>query len=736
MRPIEITATAFRSWERISVRFQEGCTAIVGENGHGKSSILLAIEAALFGTDLPRRLNWDGASTELEATLVFEHAGAVYRARRHYSARGRGKTWLDLETRNEAHDVWIALTCATTGETQAALERIIGFGIDTFRASAWLAQRGASFTTAKARDRKQILAEILNLDLWPRLQERATADRKAAEETLSRLVARREQIQGDLAFQDETRQQHAAAIARIEKARTERDDLDKGLDDLRHRIAAFVEARGAADAATVRLHELMEQVAREDAAIVRADETIRACMQQLAERETLEQQAWRVPDLQRQVDEMRAQYQARIDWAAERDRIDDEAERGHGEHDRAYAAVDKLKLALADRELDLHALEHEPDATCQTCGQPVADDARARAIAAARALVDETSRQLDEASAALTRSIQEGQAIAARREALAEPPLLPAPLSHYEAQLAAAQEARVKLAALAETQTRLDEATYAKIEHEAARARLADQREQARAAEAAARAELTAHGNHAELEQRARTARNLLAQHNARVEQAVADAARWQARLDQLAEQEALLPGIQAEHDDTLRTLRAARELERAYGPNGIPALILETTAIPALEHDASRLLRDLGLDRRVELRTQTQLKTRDGLKDALEIAVITPTGAECLYEDLSGGELTRLDLALRVALARLIARRPGAEVGILALDEPEGLDEHGRRALAEILRGLDEFPVRVIVSHHGDLRDAFDQAIVVERGPDGLSRVAGHHAEPEPIAA
>lgn len=100
MRPVSIHARNFRSHERLDLDLPAGLTAIVGENGAGKSSILQAVEIALFGPrsrSLADYLTADGEGTELQVELVFEHDGRRFRVRRSYSARGRGMAKLDLE---------------------------------------------------------------------------------------------------------------------------------------------------------------------------------------------------------------------------------------------------------------------------------------------------------------------------------------------------------------------------------------------------------------------------------------------------------------------------------------------------------------------------------------------------------------------------------------------------------------------------------------------------------------
>jgi DNA repair exonuclease SbcCD ATPase subunit len=72
-------------------------------------------------------------------------------------------------------------------------------------------------------------------------------------------------------------------------------------------------------------------------------------------------------------------------------------------------------------------------------------------------------------------------------------------------------------------------------------------------------------------------------------------------------------------------------------------------------------------------------------------VVVIDQDGNEADFADgCSGGEQTRIGLALRIALARLLAHRRGAESRLLALDEPSYLDAAGMTALLDVLRGLE----------------------------------------------
>jgi exonuclease SbcC len=213
--------------------------------------------------------------------------------------------------------------------------------------------------------------------------------------------------------------------------------------------------------------------------------------------------------------------------------------------------------------------------------------------------------------------------------------------------------------------------------------------------------------------------------------------ARCEERLARLVQVEAEAITARARVTELQGQLDLLVALEKAYGRDGIPALIIENAAIPQLEVEASRILAELGTPYRVELRTERALKSGEGSRDTLDVIVVGELG-ERPYETFSGGERTRINLALRIALARLLAHRRGAESRLLAIDEPEYLDEPGTARLAEVLRGLSgDFDRILLVSHVPGLRDAFDQTLnVVKDGARSRVDTGVEQIEREAVAA
>ncbi len=191
--------------------------------------------------------------------------------------------------------------------------------------------------------------------------------------------------------------------------------------------------------------------------------------------------------------------------------------------------------------------------------------------------------------------------------------------------------------------------------------------------------------------------------------------------LQQQAERKAQL----SERRDATRAQEALyNELKRAFGRNGVPAMIIES-AIPELEQTANALLSKM-TDGRMHLRLNTQReRVTGGQMETLEIAIADELG-ERNYELYSGGEAFRINFAIRVALSQMLARRAGAHLRTLFIDEGFGTqDDNGRTKLVEAINAIqNEFDMVLVITHIDELRDSFPVHIEVEKTANG-SRIA-----------
>ncbi len=157
-----------------------------------------------------------------------------------------------------------------------------------------------------------------------------------------------------------------------------------------------------------------------------------------------------------------------------------------------------------------------------------------------------------------------------------------------------------------------------------------------------------------------------------------------------------------------------------AASKNGIQALLIEE-AIPELEQEANAILGRLTDNRaHVFIESLRDLKS-GGVKESLDIHISDSAGIRP-YEMYSGGEAFRIDFALRIAIAKLLARRAGTSLQTLIIDEGFGSqDEEGLSHIMEVLHAIrDDFAKILVVSHLAEFKHNFPVHFIVEKGPVG----------------
>jgi exonuclease SbcC len=177
---------------------------------------------------------------------------------------------------------------------------------------------------------------------------------------------------------------------------------------------------------------------------------------------------------------------------------------------------------------------------------------------------------------------------------------------------------------------------------------------------------------------------------------------------------------LEARREVCTETRARYNDLREAFSKNGIPAMMIET-AIPELENTANRLLARM-TDGRMSLKMETQReKITGGMAETLDIHIADELGTRS-YEMFSGGEAFRINFAVRVALSQLLARRAGAHLRTLFIDEGFGTqDEDGRGKLVEAITAVqDEFALILVVTHIDDLRDSFPVHIQIDKHREG----------------
>ena len=164
------------------------------------------------------------------------------------------------------------------------------------------------------------------------------------------------------------------------------------------------------------------------------------------------------------------------------------------------------------------------------------------------------------------------------------------------------------------------------------------------------------------------------------------------------------------------------QELTTAFGRQGVQAMLIETV-VPRLEEEANALLGRM-TDNRMNVKLETLRERASGQgepRETLEIQVSDELGPRS-YEMYSGGEAFRVNLALRIALSRVLAQRMGAPLPTLFIDEGFGTqDTVGRERILDVISVIGtQFEKVIVITHLDDLKEAFPVRIEVQKDHNG----------------
>ena len=199
-----------------------------GDNGHGKSALLDAVTWALWGRARARQARTGAISGPSQDELVhqgerdmavdldFMARGQRYRVIRRHTlpARGRqGTTILDLFLLGVNGAV--AISGSSIRGTEAKIRDLLSMDFKTFINSAFLLQGQADlFTTSAPTERKQRLAEVLDLFYYERIEARAKERARALDAEIKEAAAGIERLERQAAPRSEYEQR----LAEVEKA--------------------------------------------------------------------------------------------------------------------------------------------------------------------------------------------------------------------------------------------------------------------------------------------------------------------------------------------------------------------------------------------------------------------------------------------------------------------------------------------------------------------------------------
>ena len=678
MIPLSLRISGFLSYrDPVEIDFTSfDLACISGQNGAGKSSLLDAMTWALFGEarakDKDALVNLQSKAAEV--ALGFHYEGNVYRVQR---TLPRGKTTiLEFQIRNG--EVWKPLTERTTRETQARIEQTLRLDYETFVNAAFFLQGKADqFTQQNAGKRKEVLSNILGLEVWETYKARTVEGRRALEEDMIGIDRSLSDIDAEL-DEEEPRQRRLRELEDdLKRLSDSRKTQEIALENLR-RIAASLDQKLVAEKA--KLEEEQRGLKEQE----RAVNGYQAVISELTDQ---------VEGAKKSLTHAEEKIEQRKEYEAHRNTARDELATRKAENDLLKTQMDELKEHIT-------RLESAEGATCPLCGQPLSVEHR-----------KSTLKQLNEEGR------EKGDRFRTNKSSMDE---LARRIADYESQIAKSMNAERDRLTYSNSITQWTERigtvqTAIEAWETAGAVRLKEVEKILASKKYAVEEQKPSAG----LDEAERALRDLQEQEN-RLNQEVGAARQKVSVLAELRKRKADLSStrgalaLQIAHHKTL---------ERAFGKDGVPALLIEQ-ALPQIESKANELLDRLS-NGQMSIRFMTQAeykdKKRDDLKETLDIQISDAAGTRD-YEMYSGGEAFRVNFAVRLALSEVLAQRKGARLQTLIIDEGFGSqDVEGRQRLIEAINLVkNNFAKILVITHLDELKDAFPTRIEVEKTENG----------------
>jgi len=149
-----------------------------GNNGQGKSALLDALTWAVWGEGRKASQEKKADNSllrigqkDMQVEFVFDLEGDRYRIIRNYSLTGKSsRAALEFQVFNQEDNQYISLTGPSIRKTQEKITQTLRIDYQTFINSAFILQgRIDEFSRKSARERKEILSEILGLSRYDEL---------------------------------------------------------------------------------------------------------------------------------------------------------------------------------------------------------------------------------------------------------------------------------------------------------------------------------------------------------------------------------------------------------------------------------------------------------------------------------------------------------------------------------------------------------------------------------------
>lgn len=758
MRITKIELENFGSYGKGSIDLNPIHSATVsGKNGSGKSTAFVDAPLwALFGkcrSDTDNMMRH--SSLRMSVLIEFELDGHLYRVERTRSKTTKiGKTELSFMM-HSPEDEWIPIGAHKLTETQEAIKQVLNADYELCTTTNFMVQGHADrFSTASPSERKAILYQVLRLDEYAKLKQDCnrlnTIAQGKVEFLTDGLIPLEEEansilyVKGKVTESEELLQiRSETQLGVAQKIKTKSELKGKKLADLgalkqhKEEHKALVENRNGNE---LQMVEVMETIEQNNSIVSRKEE-----IEEGIAKHTVAQDAMKLL-----IADHEANTQKIIGYDAVLNELTEKEGKQLATRERVVAAMDKMRhtkeLAEQRKSMDLTEIQ-----------QQLTRDHEQGDLLKKVPCWDELQRKCQFTIKAV-QTIEGLPNLTKKHEAILEKDYLKPELPNYEADMDTRQK---QLLDLSNSELRIEIDARSKVKWDLQDVNLnlqKDIQEQEITMKSYSQMLilqphlLQAQTSLKHLEEQRKTLGDSIHIINNQImkkalliekeESLVNELTTLERELDLLATQEQQNQDAITTHTKLLGSYRHQLEMAQAAQVQvtklkeeltryqlrsqatkqltgyytTIPVLIMEQ-AVPTLEATTNQILDKISPSgMRIRLETQKALKSSDRLAETLDILVRDVYG-ERPYENYSGGERFRLDMALRFGLSQLLMQRAGSRMESLIIDEGLGsLDADGLALLRECLGKLEQtFGLILVISHVEEIQGTFETEIVCE---------------------
>ena len=687
MIPNKIELTNFLPYKKTQILDFTGIhvACLVGDNGSGKSSLLEGMVWALWGNARDGKRSDDElihyGETEMKVLLEFEISDQIYKIIRQRKIGKRSQLILALHIYDYSTESWRDLSEAGVKQTQKKIDNLLRIDYDTFMNSAFIAQgRADEFTVKSPANRKSVLSRILRLEQWDLYEEQARKFNSELKQNLSLLDR-------DIESYDKQLDDRATVDKELERATSKLDIIEKKLQLAEKAMGDVESSRQQLIHLNSTITDSTSRINQSEKELQDIEDDLKTSHSDIDQKKLVKQQH----DIQVEIEGLQDLEKKIEDLSMRKDEKSKLSSRLKGENEIIKRDAD----ALNDR---INALGSEPN--CPTCGQPLEEDAASH-------LSDEVEKKR----------------------------------GHYA-------DNRDKYRKIDLDVVIIDDELLILQNHLKKRSDLENRFNEINLEIKNVAVMLE---NRASLEKRKSRWKENLAKENERLQslydeqkhckRVIQESEEKQQNLDELrVEQRVWMEHVGrarqkiislkdinerrklsiVEREDIADKISIYNELVEAFGKKGVPAMIIEA-AVPELENSANELLTRITYGK-MNVRFDTQRMTKSGdVKETLDIKIADDLGTRN-YEMYSGGESFRVNFAIRIALSKLLARRAGAQLQTIVIDEGFGTqDALGRQKLVEAIHSIqDDFERVLVITHIEELKDIFPDRINISKTIDG----------------